>query len=174
MNASLFVAALFAQAGAQPAPPPLPIPPPEPPRYGDRGTSEIAVGLGYSSRTGFLGAGGFRYFVVDRVAPGLEATYVSGGSIGPAVGMLMGALRLVPVRTDSMALVLTGRAGRVWLADHEDGWGAGGGAGLLVMFSPGAWLEIGYEALQLLPQSFCADLSSCVLHGPVIGVRLLL
>jgi hypothetical protein len=174
VNAPLVAAALLAQIGVSPAPLPAPVPPPSPPRYGDRGTAELAIGLGYSSRAGFLGSGGFRYFVVDRVAPGLEATYLSGGSVGPAVGMVMGALRLVPLRTDSFALVLTGRAGRVILGDHADGWGAGGGAGLLVMFSPGAWLEIGYEALRLLPQTFCADLSRCVLHGPVFGVRIVL
>ena len=93
---------------------------------------------------------------------------------GIETGLLLGALRLVPVRTESFALVLTGRAGRVFLADHADGWGAGGGAGILVMLSQGAWVEIGYEVLQLLPQTFCEDLSRCVLHGPVLGIRLIL
>ena len=55
------------------------MPPPEPRRYGDRGTPELALGLGYSSLSGFLAAGGFRYFVLDGVVPGVEATYVSGG-----------------------------------------------------------------------------------------------
>src|SRR6185312_9905211 len=63
-------------AGAAPSPQ---VAPPRPRRYGDRGTPEIAIGLGYSSVTGFLGAGGFRYFVLDGVAPGVEGTYVSGG-----------------------------------------------------------------------------------------------
>ena len=33
-------------------------------------------------------------------------------------------------------------------------------------------LEIGYEFLDLYPSSFCADLSTCVLQGPVFGLRL--
>jgi hypothetical protein len=69
-------------------------------------------------------------------------------------------------------VVLTGRAGRVLLADHGDGWGVGGGAGLVIALGRGAGLELGYQALRLVPASFCADLSTCVLHGPVIGLRL--
>ena len=158
---------------------PLPPPPPPPPReelriYGDQGTPELALGFGYSSLSGFLAAGGFRYFVVDGVAPGLEATYVSGGHEGAGYGMVLGALRVVPVRTPSFSLVLTGRGGRVFLGDHADVWGVGGGAGLLFMASPTAGLELGYEVLQLLPSSACADLATCVLKGPVIGLRFIL
>jgi hypothetical protein len=164
---------------AEPAPavePPAPPPPPEPPprrprRYADRGTMEIGLGAGYSSRIGFLGAGAFRYFVVDGVAPGVEVTYVSGGSNVPSYGLVLGALKVVPLRTGSFALVLTGRAGRMLMSDHGDGWAAGGGAGVLLLFTPTAGLELGYEALRLLPGGFCADLSTCVLHGPVIGIR---
>src|SRR5450432_1269052 len=166
-----------------PLPPPPPPPPflppslppswPAPPRIaGDRGTSEIALGLGYSSDSGFAAAAGFRYFVIDRVAPGVEASYDSGGSRFSAVGMLLGSLRLMPIRTQSVALVLTGRAGRVLLADHVDGWGAGGGAGVILLFGGGVGLELGYEALRLFPGHFCADLSSCVIQGPVLGIRL--
>ena len=147
---------------------------PRPRRYGDRGTSELAIGLGYSSDSGFLAAGGFRYFVVDGVAPGLEATYVDGGSLVSRVGMIMGALRLVPLRLRNVALVLTGRAGRVLLADHEDGWGAGGGGGVIIFLGDegNVGLEIGYEALRLLPARFCADLRTCVIQGPVLGLRI--
>ena len=160
--------------GAVPSAPPEPSTPPEPPpprRYGDRGTSEVGIGLGYSSAIGFVGAGAFRHFVIDGVAPGLEATYVSGGTSGIRYGLLLGALRLVPVRTGSFALALTGRAGRVLIGDHADGWGVGGAAGVLILFAPTAGLELGYEALRLYPARFCADLSSCVIHGPVVGVR---
>jgi hypothetical protein len=148
-----------------------------PRRYGDRGTPEIAFGLGYSSQTGFLAAGGFRYFVLDGVAPGVEGTYVNGatdataGTFVPSYGLALTTLRLVPVRTPSVALALTGRAGRVFLADHADGWGAGAGAALLLAVGGGAALELGYELLWLLPASFCADLWTCTIQGPVIGVR---
>jgi hypothetical protein len=161
-----------------PAPPPSPYPPPPLPpprqarRYGDRGTAEVALGLGYSSLAGFLAAGGFRYFVLDGLAPGFEATYVHGGTSIASYGLALASLRVVPVRTPSFALALTARAGRVFLADHGDGWGAGGGAGVLIALGSGAGLEIGYEFLRLLPASFCADLSTCVLQGPVLGLRL--
>ena len=166
---------------AAPAPSSRPVPPPPPPPapeelrlYGDQGTSELALGFGYSSLSGFLAAGGFRYFVVDGVAPGIEATYVSGGHDGSAYGLVLGALRLVPVRTPSFSLVLTGRGGRVFLSDHADAWGVGGGAGMLFMFAPTAGLELGYEILRLLPTSACADLATCILKGPVIGLRFIL
>ena len=86
----------------------------------------------------------------------------------------MGALRVVPVRSGSAALVLTGRAGRVMLGDHEDGWAAGGGGGVIVFLGArgNVGLEIGYEALRLLPARFCEDLRACVLHGPVLGLRI--
>jgi hypothetical protein len=133
---------------------------------------EIALGLGYSSLVGFLAAGGFRYFVVDGVAPGIEGTYVHGGSTVASYGLALASLRLVPVRTRGVAFVVTGRAGRVFLADHADGWGAGAGAGIILALGGGAGLEIGYEFLHLYPSSFCADLSTCVLQGPVFGLRL--
>lgn len=162
-------------SSSEAVPPPPPPPPPEELRlYGDQGTSELALGFGYSSLSGFLAAGGFRYFVLDGFAPGLEATYVSGGRDGSAYGMVLGALRAVPVRTPSFSLVLTGRGGRVFLDDHADAWGVGGGAGLLFMASPAAGLELGYEVLRLLPSSACVDLATCILKGPVVGLRFIL
>lgn len=163
-----------------PSPAPSYAPPPAPPpyyeeplvrRYGDRGTSEIGIGLGYSSTAGFLGAGSFRYFVVDGLAPGVEATYVAGGSGVGSYGLALASLRFVPLRTQAVALTLTGRGGRVFLSDHGDGWGAGAGASGIVALGGGAGLEVGYQFLRLLPGSFCADLSTCVLHGPVLGIR---
>ncbi|HEY7373087.1 MAG TPA: hypothetical protein VIF57_13060 [Polyangia bacterium] len=199
VTVGLLAFALLAQEGAYPPPPasatpaapgaeaPAPVsapqPPPAPPpaaepdpllqprRYGDRGSIEIGGGLGYSSLNGLVAAAAFRYFVVDGVAPGFEATYVSGGSGGLSYGLLLGALRVVPVRTRSFALLLTGRAGRMLLGDHPDGWAAGGGAGILILLAPTAGIELGYEVLRLLPSSFCADLSSCVIQGPVLGFR---
>ena len=89
----------------EPQPPPViePRQPRRPRMYGDRGSMEIGAGLGYSSAIGFVAAGAFRYFAIDGVAPGIEATYVSGGTSGIRYGLLLGALRLVPVRTGSFA-----------------------------------------------------------------------
>jgi len=161
------------EPAAEPAPPP-PLPEPPPPRqrrYGDKGSMEIGLGIGYSTETGFVGAASGRYYVIDRVAPGIEGTFVAGSSDASRYGLLLAALRVIPVRVYSLALALTGRAGRVLLGDHPDGWGVGGAAGILFLFSPYAGLELGYEALQLLPSSFCADLESCWIHGPVIAIR---
>ncbi|HET6280601.1 MAG TPA: hypothetical protein VFH73_06535 [Polyangia bacterium] len=165
------VLATLCSSRADAQPPPAPIEEPAPRRYGDRGTSEIAVGLGYSSVSGFLAAGGFRYFVIDKVAPGFEGTYVRGGSSVPSYGLALASLRFVPVQSSSVALLLTGRTGRMFLANHADGWGLGAGAGILIPVGGGAGIEIGYEFLRLLPASFCADLSTCVLHGLVLGIR---
>jgi hypothetical protein len=154
----------------EPAPPPLPAPLPEPPLYGHAGMSEVSLALGYSSASGFLGGGGLRYFVVDGIAPGLEASVQTGG--GMTVGQLLGSIRFALVRTRQVAFVVTGRGGRVLLSHHDDGWGAGGGAGVIWFASPHAGLELGYDILWLLPQSFCADLSSCSIQGPEIGLRL--
>jgi hypothetical protein len=151
------------------APPPVPTPPPEPPAYGYAGMSELSLALGYSSGSGFLGGAGFRRFVVDGLAPGIETSVQTGA--GMTVGMLLGTLRLAPVRTRQLAVVVTGRAGRVFLSSHDDGWGAGGGLGIIWFLSPHAGLELGYDVLWLLPQSFCADLTSCTVQGPEIGLR---
>jgi hypothetical protein len=131
--------------------------------------SELSLALGYSSASGFLGGGGFRRFVVDGLAPGVEASVQTG--TGTTVGLFLGTLRLAPVRTRTLAVVMTGRAGRVILSHHDDGWGAGGAAGVIWFLSPHAGLELGYEVLWLLPQSFCADLTSCTIQGPVLGLR---
>jgi hypothetical protein len=129
--------------------------------------------FGYGSATGLLAAGGFRYFVVDTLAPGLEGTYVSGGAGGTAYGLMLGALRFVPFRTTSAALVVTARGGRMFVAHHDDGWAVGGGLGVLLMISPSVGVEIGYEALRLVPSTFCADLSSCTLSGIALGLRII-
>src|SRR5687768_532412 len=77
-------------AGIPVEPEPEPAEPPpqrRPRRYGDRGSADVGLGLGYSTLAGFVAAGSFRYFVLDGVAPGVEATYVSGGSSGAAYGL---------------------------------------------------------------------------------------
>lgn len=161
-----------------PLPPPTPLPPqptlqaPAPARrYGDKGSIELGLGVTYSSEAGFAAAATARYYVVDGVAPGVEATFVAGGSAASRYGVLLGALRLVPLRVSSVALAVTGRGGRVFVGDHADGWGLGGAASVLFLFSPTVGFELGYEFLRLLPATFCADLGSCVIHGPIIAVR---
>lgn len=158
-------------------PPPEYVPPSRPayrplPLYGDKGMPELAIGAGYSSDTGFLAAAGFRYFVMNGVAPGVEGTYVSGATGQPAYGLALASLRLVPLSTPRVALAVTGRAGRVFLVHGDDGWAAGGEVGIILMMGAGAGLEIGYEALRLLPASFCSR--DCWIQGPVIGLRIIL
>jgi hypothetical protein len=162
-----------------PAPPPPPSPAPQPNlqapapprRYGDKGSIELGLGLTYSSEAGFAAAASARYYVVDGVAPGVESTFVAGGTAASRYGVLLGALRVVPLRVSSIALAVTGRAGRVFVGDHVDGWGLGGAASVLFLFSPTVGLELGYEFLRLLPATFCADLDGCVIRGPIIAVR---
>jgi hypothetical protein len=138
-------------------------------RYGDAGTSEVSLLLGFSSGSVAFG-GGFRHFVLERIAPGLEAAVTRAD--GFTQGFAFPSLRVVPLRLASLALVVTGRAGRVFLSSHADGWAYGGDAGVLIFFSRHAGLELGYEVLRLAPGRFCGDLSTCLLRRPVIGVRL--
>jgi len=159
-------------------PPPAPAPqpvlqaaPPRPRRYGDKGSVELGLGLTYSSEAGFAAAGSGRYYVVDGIAPGLEATFVAGGTAASRYGLLLAALRVVPLRMNTFAFALTGRAGRVFVGDHSDGWGAGGAFSVLFLFSPTVGLELGYELLRLFPTSFCSDVGGCNIYGPIIAVR---
>jgi hypothetical protein len=140
------------------------------PRYGDAGTAEVSILLGASS-DGFAVGGGFRYFVMDAVAPGVEASIER--THGFTQGFTFASVRVVPLRLASFALVATARGGHVFLSDHADGWAVGGDVGVLMMLSPHAGLELGYEVLKLLPASFCADFEGgCVLQRPVIGLRI--
>jgi hypothetical protein len=153
-----------------PPPPSLPAPPPAPLRYGDRGTSDLSVAIGYGDGGLVVGAG-FRRFFWTGVAPGLEGTAQLGGN--PKVGLVLGTLRFVPLSTGSLAITLTPKGGRVILSGHDDGWAVGGDAGIILMLAPGVGFELGYEVLRLLPASFCADLTSCTLQGPVLGLRIM-
>src|SRR4051794_39924135 len=104
------LALLFALQGP-PAPPVAEAPPP---LYGDRGTSHFGLTLGIGGGGGgFVWAGGldYGYFVIDRVAPGVDLQ-VSGGSGLLTTGLALGTLRLVPLRTSSVSLFLIGRGGR--------------------------------------------------------------
>jgi len=141
--------------------------------YGRQGSVHLGLGLGLgSSGHGAVYAGGvaFGYFVLTGVAPGADAE-VSGGSGLLTTGLLTGTLRLVPIRTRSFAGFLIGRAGRVLVSSHGDGWGAGGGAG--VIFTPGGRMgvQLAYEVLALFPSSFCHDLSNgCRLDSLSLGL----
>jgi hypothetical protein len=152
-----------------------PAPPPPPPRrYADQGTSHLGVALGLGTGSGgfaWLAGGEYGYFVVGGLAPGVDAQ-VSGGTGRPTVGLTLGTLRLLPFRSDVVSLVLIGRGGRVYLSDHPDGWGVGGGAGLIFFSGARVGFQIGYDVLRLTPSSFCADLSSCTLQGLSLGLVL--
>jgi hypothetical protein len=141
--------------------------------YGRKGSMHLGLSLGVgSSSKGALYGGGaeFGYFVVTGVAPGISVD-VSGGTGQSTTGLLMGTLRVVPLRVDSVALFLIGRAGRVLVSSHADGWGAGGGAGLVIGMASNMGLQISYEVLGLFPNSFCKDFGSgCRLDSFGLGL----
>lgn len=144
-----------------------------PRRYGDRGSSHVGVLLGLGAGGGgvrWAAGGEYGYFVLDGVAPGVEVL-ATGGTGLLTTGLALATLRLVPVRTDAVSFFLVGRAGRVLLSDHEDGWGVGGGAGVILFMGGRVGLRVGYDRLELLPRRFCADLASgCHLDGLQVGV----
>jgi len=130
----------------------------------------LILGFG-SSHDGYYGEAGadYGYFVVPRVAPGIEAM-IQGGKGLLTTGMVMPNVHLVPFREGSFALLLSGRAGRVLVADHADGWGAGAGIGAAVFQTAHLGFQIGYQYLQLYPRSFCADIvDGCAIHGLSLG-----
>jgi hypothetical protein len=159
---------LFALQGS----PGEPVEPP-PKLYGDQGTSHFGLTLGIGGGAGgFAWAGGFDYgyFVIDRVAPGVDLQ-VSGGSGLLTTGLALGTLRLVPLRTSTVSLFVIGRGGRVFMSSHPDGWGVGGGGGLIYFTSAHIGLQLSYDYLRLTPSSFCADLAhGCALQGFGVGL----
>ena len=159
----VLLAALSGQV--TPGPPPSPIVP----GYGDRGTSEITGGVGLSAGGGISVAAGYRHFFVDRIAPGIEASYLRSDGYGQ--GSLFGTVRVVILRFDWFAVSLLGRGGRMFVSDIPDGWAAGGGGSLLVMATPNVGFEVGYEALALFPSEFCERFDDCVLNRPFVALR---
>jgi hypothetical protein len=159
---TLLALAWLAQTGSGVEPPA--------PRYGDAGTSDVSLGIGYVQGH-LLAAAGYRRFVWPGLGPGAEVRIETGG--GTTLGLLLGSMRAVPVRTGRFALSLTARGGRAIVSDLGDGWALGGDAGLIVAAGSGVAFEVGYEALRLLPARFCAEFTSCWIQGPVLGVRIL-
>jgi hypothetical protein len=145
--------------------------------YGRRHSMQLGLSLGVGNGTGgmrYAGGAGFGYFVINGVAPGADVS-ITGGSGVLTTESVTGTLRLVPVRTGSFAFFLIGRAGRLFMANHADNWGAGGGAGVVIATGGNVGLQISYEVLGLWPSSHCSDLASgCRLDafglGLVIGL----
>lgn len=173
-----------ARAPAQPPPdgqPPLasngPTPPPFPPRYGDVGTSHLGLSLGLgNSAAGFAWGAGVAYgrFVLDGVAPTLEVD-VSGGTELSTVASTMLSVRWLPYRETFIWPLIVPRAGRLFVSDHGDLWGAGGSVGVILGLQGRTGLQLAYEHLWLAPQGTCNTLSSgCSLQrwgvGLVVGL----
>jgi hypothetical protein len=121
----------------------------------------LGLSLGIGNGTGgarYAGGAGFGYFLVTGVAPGADVS-INGGAGVLTTAAVTGTLRLVPVRTESFAVFLIGRAGRLLMVDHPDVWGAGGGAGVVVSMGRNAGLLLSYEVLGLWPSSHCSDLA---------------
>jgi hypothetical protein len=144
-----------------------------PRRYGDQGSSHLGLVLGLGGGNGgvrWAGGVDYGYFVLDGVAPGVD-TQIAGGTGLLTTSMLLGTVRLVPIRTEAFSLFLVGRAGRVLLSHHDDGWAAGGGAGLIFFTGARIGVQLAYDVLKLLPDTFCADLSGgCVVQGLQAGI----
>lgn len=143
--------------------------------YGRKNSMHLGLSFGLGSDSGgmrFAGGLGFGYFLISRVAPGVDLN-VSGGSGVLTTTSLTGTLRLVPIRTDNLSIFLIGRAGRLFISGHDDTWVAGGGAGAVVPFGRSAGLVISYEILGLWPSSHCSDLANgCRLDSFGLGLIL--
>ena len=149
--------------------------PPEDSGYGRRHSMHLGLSLGLGSGTGgmrYAGGVGFAYFLVTGVAPGADVN-VSGGSDLLTTASATGTLRLVPFRTQSFALFLLGRAGRLFINHHADTWAGGGGGGVVIATGANMGLQLAYEILGLWPASHCSDLASgCRLDAFGLGLIL--
>lgn len=167
-----FVGTAGAQTGAPPAYPEPP-PPEQDTGYGRRHSSIVSLSLGVASGTGgtrYAGGAGFAYFVLTGVAPGADVS-VNGGGGSLTTATATGTLRLVPLRTGPAAFFLIGRAGRLFIADHADVWGAGGGAGVVIATGGSVGLQLSYEVMSLWPSKHCDDLvSGCRLDAFGLGL----
>jgi hypothetical protein len=147
--------------------------PPEDTGYGRRHSMQLGLSLGLGSGTGgmrYAGGAGFGYFVVTGVAPGVDSS-VNGGADVLTTETLTGTLRLVPIRTGAFAFFLIGRAGRLFMHNHADAWGAGGGAGVVIATGGNVGLQLSYEILSLWPYGHCSDLASgCRLDAFGLGL----
>ncbi|MDX2023515.1 MAG: hypothetical protein SF187_24980 [Deltaproteobacteria bacterium] len=132
-----------------------------PQRYGDAGTNHVGVSLGLGSGNGLVWAAGAEYghFIMDGVAPTAEVS-VSGGSQVLTVARTMAALRLLPWRSGSVWPLLVPRAGRLFIENNPDLWGAGGTVGVIVGLSGRVALQVSYEYLRLFPRGDCTTLST--------------
>lgn len=134
----------------------------EPVRYGDAGTHHVGLALGLGGgQGGFAWAAGAEYgrFLIGGVAPTAEID-VSGGSRLATVTSTMLALRLLPFRGGGVWPLVVPRAGRLFVVDRDDVWGAGGTLGLIIALGGRAGLQIAYEHLWLFPESGCAAFAS--------------
>lgn len=163
----------FAPGPSAPSAPPPPAAPEPDAGWGRRHSSLVSLSLGVASGTGgtrYAGGAGFAYFVLTGVAPGADVS-VNGGGGTLTTANVTGTLRLVPLRTGPAAFFLIGRAGRLFIADHADVWGAGGGAGVVIATGGKIGLQLSYEVLGLWPSGHCSDLvSGCRLDTFGLGL----
>lgn len=157
------------------APPARPVPRTVPwVRYGDAGTIHLGFGFGFGYSTfgsSYAGGVAFNYFVIDRVAPGVEVG-VSGGKNLLTVFSTAATLRLLPLRTEFVDVIVIPRFGRLFLLDFEDFWAVGGTLGVIFWTGGRVGLQAGYQYERLFGGT-CEDLrQGCNRHGASFGIVL--
>ncbi|MCG5054155.1 MAG: hypothetical protein KA712_14420 [Myxococcales bacterium] len=149
--------------------------PAAPPRYGDAGSHHVGVALGLGGGgNGFVWAAGAEYghFLFDGLAPTVEVD-VSGGSEVLTVASTMAAVRWLPWRAGPLWPLLVPRAGRLFVENNPDLWGAGATVGALVALGGPMALQISYDYLRLFPGTDCEALSNgCSLERWGLGLVL--
>jgi len=146
--------ALLLLPALSPAAPPAAAPP-EPRPFG-RGSMSLGlvVGLSTGQGTAFALGGGFGYFVLPGLEPGVQLD-VTFGTDRPTVTALMPYVRWVIWRSYLISPFIKAQAGRWFITDWDDVTVVGGGGGLVLFLSRLTGLQLEGAVYRLFPDGAC-------------------
>ncbi len=114
----------------------------------------LVLGISTGQETAFTLGGGFGYFVLPGLEPGLQVD-VTFSSRQPTVTSLLPYLRWMIWRSFAVSPFLKAQGGRWFISDNEDLSALGGGGGLVFFLSPLVGLQMEGLVFRLFPQEAC-------------------
>jgi hypothetical protein len=116
----------------------------------------LVMGISTGQSTAFTLGGGFGYFVLPGLEPGVTLD-VTFGSDRPTVTSLMPYLRWVFWRSYVLSPFVKAQAGRWFISDAPDLTVLGGGGGVVFFLSQQAGLQLEGLVYRLFPEASCPD-----------------